>query len=149
MNSSDEIALAGAVIAAIALFVSWYAIYRGNRNSSAATLVALNDGFRQGWQRYLDAKSESNRHYEFAELANLFEIACAILHEGSLFGVSRKLTRAYLTQTLKLIMGNGDARERLRVLRDAPDTFEYLKKFLLRNWQEISREAEEQTGRRT
>jgi hypothetical protein len=111
-----------------ALGVALYAIRRSNRNSSVATLVTLNEGFRQAWQRYLSA-AEATKDHEFSELANLLEIACGIHWEKSLFGVSRELSQEYVEHVLLLLEGNDDARQRLVRAVHAPTTFKYIGRF--------------------
>ena len=83
VNPADSLALGSLAVAVIALCLSWYAITRANRSTSAATLVTLNEGFRQAWERFFQAQG-AQQDAELAELLNLFEIACAIYLEGSL-----------------------------------------------------------------
>jgi len=128
-EASDWIALASGAISFIALGIAIYAVRKGNRNSSAATLVTLNDGFRQAWLRFLNAKDEQTMQAEFSELMNLIEIACAIYLEKSLSGVSRELAREYLEGILNLIKSNADARSRIEAMRHSPTTFKYIRKF--------------------
>ncbi|WP_156964691.1 hypothetical protein [Methylocapsa aurea] len=115
----------------IALVVALFAIRKGNRNSSAATMVTLNEAFRQAWRRFLSAGEEAERQHEFAELMNLLEIGCAIYLEGSLSGVSRELTEEYLGNTLSLLESNDDARKRIELLRHSSTTFKYIRRFLV------------------
>ena len=130
MPWSQLFAILALGVAIGALFVSVYAIRRGNKNSSAATLVTLNEGFRQAWQRFLEAKEENAKQYEFSELLNLFELACAIHSERSLVGVSRDLAGSYIRESLQLIEGNEDARKRINKTLTTPETFHYIRKFL-------------------
>jgi hypothetical protein len=135
LSLSDQIAIAsGAVsftISVIALVVALFAIQKGDRNSSAATLVTLNEAFRQAWQRFLSAKDDTTRQYEFSELMNLLEICSAIYLEDSLSGVSRELAEEYLGNTLSLLEGNQDARAQIESMRHSPTTFKYIRRFLL------------------
>jgi hypothetical protein len=107
--------------------VAIYAIRRGNRNTSAATLVMLNDGFRQAWQRFFAA--DDNKDHEFSELMNLLEIACGIHKEKSLVGVSRELSQEYLEHVLLLLEANEDARRRIEAAIHTPTTFKYIARF--------------------
>ena len=131
LDTSDQLAIASLAISLIALAVSLFAIRKGNRNSSAATIVAINDGFRQAWHRFLSAEVETARQYEFSELMNLIEIGCAIYLERSLSGVSRELIEEYLGNTLSLLEGNEDARKRIEPMRHSPETFKYMRRFLV------------------
>jgi len=108
----------------IALIVAIYAIRRGNRNASVATLVTLNDGFRQGWQRVFSA--EADKDHEFSELLNLLEIACGIHKEKSLVGVSRELSREYIEHVILLMERDDDCRRRIAEAIHAPSTFKYI-----------------------
>ena len=129
LSPSDGIAFVTVVISLSALAVAVFAIRKGNRNSSAATLVTLNDSFRQAWLRFLTAKDDASRQYEFAELLNVMEIACAIYLEKSLAGKSRKLAEEYISHILKLLENDPEKRERLVCLINAPTTFEHIRKF--------------------
>jgi hypothetical protein len=128
LSPSDWIALTSGAVSLAALGVALYAIRRSSLSSSVATLVTLNDGFRQAWQRYLEA-TEQAKDYEFSELANLMEIASAIHMEKSLFGISRELSSEYLEHVLLLIEGNDDARRRLEAGIHKPNTFKYIASF--------------------
>jgi hypothetical protein len=128
---SDWIAIGSAAVSLIALVVALYAIGRSNRNSSVATLVTLNDGFRQAWQRYLTA-AEVQKDHEFFELLNLLEIACGIHCEGSLTGVSRELSREYLDHVLLLIEQDDASRRRLMGAVHDTTTFKYILRYRAR-----------------
>ena len=120
------------VVSVTALVVAIFAIRQGNRNSSAATLVALNEGFRQAWQRFLLALSDQDstrQQYELSELMNMVEIASAIYLEGSLSGVSRELMEAYLDRSLSLLANNPNARKQISAMLDSPATFKYIRMF--------------------
>ena len=117
-------------VAILALYVAVRAIRRGNKNSSTATLVALYEGFRQAWRRYLGAADERTKQYEFSELLNLFELTCAVHSEHSLVGVSRDLAGSYIRESFQLIEDNEDARSRIARTLTTPRTFEHIRKFL-------------------
>ncbi|HZP04785.1 MAG TPA: hypothetical protein VFB43_07790 [Terracidiphilus sp.] len=129
MSSSDQIALASGVVSAIALIVAVYAIFKGNRNSSVATLISLSESCRSAWNRFLAATTDDDRTYELAELMNTLEIAAAILNEDSLAGVSKTLLRAYLEQVLTLLRNNAFASAQIEQMLSVPDTFECIQKF--------------------
>lgn len=122
--------LVALAVSLVALFVSLYAIRRGNKNSSASTLVTPYEGFRQAWQRFLEAKNEQAKQYEFSELLNLFELACAIHSEHSLVGVSRELAEDYIRESWELLSNSDDAKKRIRLTLTRPRTFIYIRKFL-------------------
>jgi len=131
--TSDQAAAFALVVSVIALAVALVAIRRGNMNSSVATLVALNEGFRQAWQRFLLALSTHNdtdQQYELSELMNLLEIASAIYIERSLAGVSRELMAAYLDRSLRLLRDNENTSKRVAAMRDTPNTFKYIQKYV-------------------
>ena len=125
-------AVLSVAVSLIALAVAIVAIRKSDRNTSAATLVTLNEGFRQGWHRFLPAEEEVERQHEFSELMNLLEIGCAIYMEGSLSGVSRELAEEYLGNVLSLLEANQEARTRIEAMRQSPTTFKYIRQFLVR-----------------
>lgn len=125
----DWVAIVSLLVAVIALLLSVIAVRDGNRNSSCATLVTLNEGFRQAWQRFLPAEDNA-REYELAELMNLFEIACAVHAENSFSGNSRNLLRSYLERTLTLLEKDEYSRARMKSMVESNDTFIFIQKFL-------------------
>lgn len=129
MSLGDKIAAASLLVSIVAFVLAGYAIVRANKTSSAATMVSLNEGFRSAWDRFLSSAGEEQDN-EFAELLNLFEIACAIRLEGSLSGNSAKLMSEYLENILRLLVNNNYARTHtLQLIQDAT-TFHFVKKFL-------------------
>lgn len=128
MHASDWIAVAALAIAVISLVVALFAIYKGNRNSSVATLVMLSEAARAAWQRFLSA-SETQKSFELAELMNLVEVGCAILNEGSLAGVSKQLLRDYLKEVIGLISKDAYATAEIEKMFSSATTFEHIRKF--------------------
>ncbi|MGB9029640.1 MAG: hypothetical protein WCC27_05925 [Acidobacteriaceae bacterium] len=126
MSTSDLLAGASLAVSIAALLIAYYAIIRANKTTSGATAVALSEGFRESWVRFLDNPNQ----YELAELLNLIEIACAIYLEGSLAGNSRKLMFEYLNATLGLIINNPYANNAAEHLLQNPKTLEFIRKFL-------------------
>jgi hypothetical protein len=128
---SDLMAGCSFGVALAAVVVAIYTVWRGSLNTSAGTLVTLNGGLQEGWRRFLCGQTPEARSYEFAELMNLLELSAAIFDEKSLVGVSRKLMEEYLCRTLSLLEQSPKARNDIAALRHSPDTFEYLKRFLV------------------
>jgi hypothetical protein len=124
------VAFASLLVSAISILVACYAIRRSNRNSSAATLVTLYEGFRQAWQRFLDAEDDSERQYQLSELMNLAELACAIHSERSFVGGSRELVQDYLQRSLSLLVDNENVRRQVPAMFHSPETFKYIRRFL-------------------
>lgn len=95
--------------------------------------MTLNISFQTSWKLYIKALQANDidaQEYEFAELLNLFEIACALHLDGSFHGVSKELIEKYLCDTLSLIAANTDAYARISALKDSPATFKWLRNFL-------------------
>jgi hypothetical protein len=124
------VALASMIVSVASVLVAWYAICRGNKNSSAVALITLNEGFRQAWQRFIDAKDDSDKQFQLSELMNLVELACAIHSERSLVGVSRELVQDYLQSSLSLLGGNDEIKNRIPKMFQSPETFKYVRRFL-------------------
>lgn len=130
MNTSDWLAAASLAVSVVALSIAFYAIRRANKTTSAATFVALNESFRQAWVRFFAAQEEEEKHYELAELMNLFEIACAIYLEKSLTGNSRKLEEGYINSVLKALVKSDYAKAKVPRLLEDEGTFEFVRLFL-------------------
>jgi hypothetical protein len=129
VGTSDLIASAALAVALAALGVSWYGIRRSNKTTSAATLVTLNEGFRQAWDRFL-SDNVQDREYELAELMNLLEVACAAHEEGSITGNSRTLLFDYLDRVLRALIRNPYANEQIGSLLQSKDTYKFVRRFL-------------------
>jgi hypothetical protein len=131
LQTADWVAAASLGVSFAALGVAWYAAYKANRNSSVATLVTLNEAYRQAWERFLKQEiDEKARYREFCELMNLIEAGCGIVVEGSLSGMSNKMITIYLNDVLELLKGNEYAKAHIPAMMHSPTTFEYLKAFL-------------------
>jgi hypothetical protein len=129
LSLADLSGIASLVVAAVALVIAFYSIQRGNRNSSASLMVALNEGFRQAWVRYRSPGPEGG-DFELAELLNLLEIAAGAHCEGSLAGVARELAEEYLCLNLALLEMDEHARPQIEELQHSASTFKYLRLFL-------------------
>ena len=121
---SKEIADCVAFLAAMATIIALpcgiaAAFYAGRQLSlarkagSAASLIALNDVFRECWRAFIEASDEKTKQYAFGELANALEVACALFRDKMFIGRSRDLLEHYLLSVFQLIQNNIDARGRL------------------------------------
>jgi hypothetical protein len=128
------LAAAGIAVAGVGLFFTWYGVHRGNHNSSAASLIALNEVWRQGWERYLSAADGSAKQHQFAELLNIIEISCALQVRRVLTGVSRELLTEYLDGVLNLLNDDKDAKNLLIPLIQRPTTFKYIRLYFRSMW---------------
>jgi hypothetical protein len=133
---ADKIGIATLVVASVTLVVAiaalWlaaHALWRGNRNSSAATYVTLSEGFRQAWDRVIAAEP-AKRRYQLAELVNLAEVACGILHEKSLSGVTREIAEAYLRDAISILEEDDGILAEIAMLRREADTYKYVEAFI-------------------
>jgi hypothetical protein len=126
LQLTDGLTLVGVVVAALALTFTAHGIHRGNQNSSAASLIALNEGLRQAWGRFLTATGEENKQHQFADLLNTMEIACALCVKGVFVGVSRELLSEYLADVMDIFDSDEDAKRRAEALVHSETTFKYL-----------------------
>jgi hypothetical protein len=138
---SKEIADCVAFWAAVATIIAlpcgfaavWYAFRQlslARKAGSAASLLALNDGFRDRWRDFIGATEERNKHYAFGELANALEVACALYRDKLFAGRSADLLENYLSDVFKLIEANIDARGRLTALVQTKYTFQNIVAFI-------------------
>ena len=128
MDSFWDLAALSASLGALVIAV--VALRRSDRNASAATLVSLYEALRGAWARYLAAKKPVAAEFEFAELVNLLELACAIHQDKAVHGASREMLEEYLLDVLSIFRDDAGARQQIALLRDRPNTFKYLKRFL-------------------
>lgn len=121
---------AAVVLSIAALAVAVVALHRSDRNASAATLVSLYEALRAAWARYLAAGKPEAGEFEFAELINLIELACAIHQDKAVHGAAREMLEEYLIDVLSIFRSDTGIRARIASLRDRPSTFKYLTGFL-------------------
>ena len=132
------VAVFSLVAALTSVYVSVYAIRKGNKNSSIATLVVLTEALREAWGKFIlsikavqkEPQSECNRYMYLSELMNVIEAGCAIQNEKSLSGVSKDLMKSHLVNSLELLVGNDYARSEIPKMLTDSTTFEHIKKFL-------------------
>nr|WP_314525245.1 hypothetical protein [uncultured Brevundimonas sp.] len=122
---------ASLLVSVAALAVAVAAWRRSDRNTSAGTLIALFEAFRQGWDRFVDEPDLKRRTRYFHDLMNNFEVASAIHQDLSVHGASRELLEDYLLDTLRLIAADRGARSQISAMRGDPKVFKYLRRFLL------------------
>lgn len=125
----DPMALASLLVSVVALGVGYYAITRGDKNGSSASLIALTEALRQAWGRFLLAEGEAHRHHEFADLANLLEIACALELDRAFKGKPREILHEYLESVITMLSQDEDARNRLGLLKGRETTFKYISEY--------------------
>lgn len=121
--------IAALVLSAAALVIAVVALRNSDRNSSAATLLAIFEAFREGWER-LDDPDPAKRNYHFHSLMNLFEVGSAIHQDRSVHGASRRLLEDYMRDALTMIAKDERARAEIARMRNDPNVFEHLKLFL-------------------
>ena len=124
------VALASLAISAFSIVLALRAISRSDKNSSAASLIAIYGGFHEAWRRFLGSKNDGERQYELSELMNLVEIGCAIHSEHSFLGASGELIEDYIQSSLWLLADDPDVRSRVPAMFNSPDTFKYIRRFL-------------------
>ena len=127
---SDGIALASLCVALAALWLSYLAIIRGNKNGSASSLIALHEALRQGWMRFLSANDDDARRHEFADLMNILEIACALEFDKTFVGKSREILTEYLSEIFDILMGNKEAKERIENLKGTSTNMKYVQWYM-------------------
>ncbi|WP_263351786.1 hypothetical protein [Acidicapsa acidisoli] len=145
MQTADWIAAWSFVVAVLSLIAALLSVYfairairKSDKNSSVATLVTLNEAFREAWQRLISSissteqnpASQDNRFADLSELMNLIEIACAIQNEQTLSGVSTELMKTYLDNILDHIVKDSYTRGEIPKMLTDPSTFEHIKKFI-------------------
>jgi hypothetical protein len=127
----------------------WYAVLQlslARKASSAAAIVPLNDTFRECWLAYVRAESDTDRRFQFAELANALELACAIYRDKLLFGASREVLEHYLVNVFVIIEANSAASKMLGEFLQAPKTWENIVYFLSRHRKELEIARVVETG---
>jgi hypothetical protein len=144
--SADNVQYWSGVATIIALFVGIGAlIYAGaqlalaRKAGSGASLIALNEAFRQNWQIYLNASTAPARLHAFADLANCLEIASAIFRDKVFYGNSRDVLRAYLINVFALIQASPRASQSLIDLLEFRETFGNIRLFISRHKVAIER----------
>jgi hypothetical protein len=132
----DKIAASGLVVAVLTLFIAGLALWvaavtlaKSNRNASAATVVALTEGFRESWARYFSAADVDEKRASFGDLINLIELACGLVEENTLTGVSKDIQENYLNSVL-VIFERVDFMNDLISLKQDKTTFQHINSFV-------------------
>lgn len=118
------------IVSAAALGLAVFTAWRSDRNTSAATLVSLYEALRAAWGRYLQAEEPVQVEFEFAELINLIELACAVYLDAAVHGATREMLEEYLVEVLEILRADDVARKRMAGFMERPNTYKYLKRFL-------------------
>ena len=130
--------LVAAPLGLIGLLVAILQLRWGRRGASAATVIALNESFRQAWLHYAQVSHEGKQH-AFADIMNLLETACAIEEDKLLVAKGGKLLEDYLCHVLILIQQSDDARQRIECMFVTNQTFDHIINFLARHRREITK----------
>lgn len=122
--------LVAAPLGLIGLIVAIWQLWAGRKAASAATVIALNESFRQAWLLSSQASDDDGKQYAFSDVINLLETACAVAEDKLLVARGGKLLEDYLCHMLILIQQSDDARQRIERMFVTPQTFGHIKIFL-------------------
>ena len=137
LTSSDIIAVASLLVALVALIISVVALSRSDINASAAAMISLFESCKNAWTRFLKAQG-NDQELAFGDLANVLEVACAILAADAMHGITKQLLRNYIDDQLRLLDRHDDTSRMMTSLRGRESTFKYLHAELLRSREGLS-----------
>lgn len=137
----ETVSVVANVATVVALFIAIRQLQLGRRASSAASVVTINEAFRQAWGRFMDMKADDPRRFgAFCDVTNLVESACA-LHEDQVFtSRSGKLLERYLIAILRVIQGDPAARQWVAGMLHDDHTFEHMRRFVEKHRAEVMKE---------
>ena len=96
------------------------------------TVLSLWERLDHHWCRFLAAKDDPARAFEFGQLSGYYELACGLFKDDVLTTKAARTLREHLEEILPRMQANADFSERFKELRGQPKTFENIEWFCQR-----------------
>lgn len=123
------IALLTAPAVAFGVLQSKTALQSQNVSGDMQTVLVIWERLDHHWCRFLAAKSEKGRAFEFGQLSGYYELACGLFRDRVLTTQAARTLREHLTEILPRMQANPDFAARFESLRGEPSTFENIEWF--------------------
>jgi len=91
------------------------------------TVLALWERFDEHWGRFLKAQNDTDKKFEFGQLATYYEIACGLFCNRILTSRAADTLDEHLSEILPRMQKNEGFAARFDALRSTPDTFANIK----------------------
>jgi len=122
------IAVIGLIVVGVQMKNDGLAVSAGAIGDMRTSIMSRVDRIGEAVER----EDEKRWEFEFAELANDLEMACAIYLDGQMSGRTGDLGRKLIFDVLKIVDANEDMRKQLETLQNNPDTFKNIREFKAR-----------------
>ena len=93
------------------------------------TVLTLWERLDHHWCRFLDAKTEKTKEFEFGQLSGYYELACGLFKDEVLTTPAARTLREHLAEILPRMQANRDFASKFQALRSEPNTFENIEWF--------------------
>jgi hypothetical protein len=87
------------------------------------TVLSLWERLDHHWCRFLAAKDEDARAFEFGQLSGYYELACGLFRDEVLTTKAARTLREHLIEILPRMQANSDFARMFKALRSEPTTF--------------------------
>lgn len=108
---------------AIGVWQSKAAISSQGVASDMQTVLSIWERLDHHWCRFLVAKTEADRTFEFGQLTGYYELACGLFKDRVLTTKASRTLREHLEEILPRMQANDDFASRFDDLRSQPNTF--------------------------
>ena len=121
------VAIATAISAPFLVVGIWQsrtALLAQNISFDMQTVLNLWERLDHHWCRFLQAKGESEKQFEFGQLSGYYELACGLFRDDVLTTKAARTLREHLRDILPKMKAHPDFAARFESLRSDPQTFE-------------------------
>ena len=116
-------------VAVVMMFLTCRALRLQSKATDASSYLDLMTRFSGTWRRFLKAKTDEDKSYEFFEFLNLIEASCDLSQRGILGSASNKMLMDRLKEHVRDIVENEYGKYHLNQGVSGPETFSAMKKF--------------------
>jgi len=93
------------------------------------TVLSLWERLDHHWCRFLSAKTDVEKQFEFGQLSGYYELACGLFRDEVLTTKAARTLREHLRDILPKMEAHPDLAPRLKALQDEPHIFENIRWF--------------------
>ena len=114
---------------AVGIWQARTALRDQNTSSDMQTVLTLWERLDHHWCRFLAAKSDHDRYFEFGQLSGYYELAAGLFKDKVLTTRAARTLQEHLAEILPRMQANADFASRFDALRSEPNTFNNIEWF--------------------
>lgn len=100
-----------------------------NISSDMQTVLTLWERLDHHWCRFLAAKTDQDKQFEFGQLSGYYELACGLFRDEILTTKAARTLSEHLRDILPKMRAHAEFAHRFELLRSDPHTFENINWF--------------------